>query len=444
MNNCGTIKKMTQNSFQIICKAMNLYNKHQKDAVDSILKLTSENTKKETKNLNNFLNNECCCYSKEKKKIYNKYDIDGSLKFNFFESISDLYYRENFHSDILEVLLNPNTKEIGRKYFMQEFINFLGLTSEQFDCRLDFEVIREKENRIDLCIKNKNQAIIVENKINYAPDMANQLVRYMKYVDEDLGIKTYTVVYLTLINDENKKPPIDSYDKCFEKYTNQLKAGNILKEVYAIADKGKKSLENNFLPHCQNKLKEEMENTESEDIKHACNIANIYIEQYRLLLNHLGGIEHMNSTDRKIVEEIYSSEKKFNAAKDFAEFWTSKDRVKNALKEILKDNFCHKFPKKKLQWYKQNGSDEYFWESKDKSFLIFWNGFCEMGFCKSDEKSFTVTKRKELFEIIKTIPKRVYENDDGTWIYCIIADENNINIKEDVLTGLEILFNYSD
>ncbi len=253
----------TKEAFHIIEKEMKVYDNSQ-EAVNSVLKLIIDNTNKEIKKLNDFLNKECCDYSKEKKRIYKEHDIDGSLKFNFFESISDLYYRENFHSDILEVLLNPNTKEIGRKYFMQEFVNFLELTPEQFDCRLDFEVIREKENRIDLCIKNKSQAIIVENKINYAPDMDNQLVRYMKHVNEVLGIKIYTVVYLTLINDVNKKPPINSYDKCFEKYINQLKFGDILKEVYAIADKDNKSLENDFLLRCQNKVKEEIENTKAK------------------------------------------------------------------------------------------------------------------------------------------------------------------------------------
>lgn len=335
-----------EKSFKAVKKEMNLYDKQVKDNVNFVLRLSSESARKATEGLVAFLNKECCNYSADKRRVFKEHDIDNTLRFNFFESISDLYYRENFHSDILEVLLNPNTKEIGRKYFMQEFVNFLGLTQKQFDCRSDFDVIREKENRIDLCIKNKkSQAIIVENKINYARDMDNQLVRYMQHVDEDLGITTYTVVYLTLIDDENKKPPLNSYDKCFEKYTNQLKFDGILKEVYAIADEGKKSLENCFLPNCQNRLKEEADNTESEDIKQSCNTACVYIEQYKILLNHLGGIEYMKSVDKNLIKEIYSSQEKFDAANDFVKIWENKEEV---LHELLKDSFIEHFPDREL------------------------------------------------------------------------------------------------
>ncbi len=151
----------------------------------------------------------------------------------------------------------------------------------------------------------------------------------------------------------------------------------------------------------------------------------------------------MNSTDRKIVEEIYSSAEKFNAANDFAEFWTSRDRVKGALKEILKDNFCKRFPEKKLQWDKHNDFSSYFWESKDNSFLIFWDGFCQMGFGKFDKNNFPVKIRSELLEIIKMIPKRINEIDDGTWVYCDIMYDKNLNVIDDVLNGLEILFKNS-
>ena len=70
---------------------------------------------KSLSNIKSFLNNECKKYSKEKSSIYTKHDIDKTLRFNFFESISDKWYMENFHSDILYTILNPKTPEIGRK-----------------------------------------------------------------------------------------------------------------------------------------------------------------------------------------------------------------------------------------------------------------------------------------------------------------------------------------
>ena len=59
--------------------------------------------------------------------------------------------------------------------------------------------------------------------------MENQLVRYMKYVSQKLGIKTYTVVYLTLTDDKNKKPPlISSYDAGFEEYAEMLDKDKVI------------------------------------------------------------------------------------------------------------------------------------------------------------------------------------------------------------------------
>lgn len=328
----------TEKAFHIIEQEMKVYHKSQQDSVNSILRLTSEITKKETQKLNDFLNNECCLYLKEKKRIYKENDIDGSIKFNFFESISDLYYRENFHSDILEVILNPNTTEIGRKYFMQEFVNLLGLTQEQFDFNSDFEVIREKEKRIDLFVKNekKKQAIIIENKINYAPDMDNQLVRYMKHVHKDLGIDNYTVVYLTLIDDKNKKPPLDSYDKKYEDYTNKLKNDDILKEVYAVDPN--KSLAKTFIPNCQKLLLNEINKNPKDKLDSACNTAYVYLEQYKILLNHLGGEAYMSQTDKDTIRDIFSSKEKLETAMDFMDIWGNSDleNCRNSDREFIK------------------------------------------------------------------------------------------------------------
>lgn len=144
---------------------------------DLILNLVKTTAEQNTANVLSFLESDCAAYSEEKRKIYRKHDIDNTLHFNIFESISDRWWFENFHSDILFNILNPGMREIGRPYFAEEFVKFLGV---DFDCTKGFEVTRE-EARIDLLIKSDTQAIIIENKINYAPDMENQLVRYMKY-----------------------------------------------------------------------------------------------------------------------------------------------------------------------------------------------------------------------------------------------------------------------
>lgn len=487
----GCTMENMSNTFQVIEQVMNDYNEQQKDAIESILQLTTENTKKETKKLNDFLNKKCCTYLNKKKEIYKKHDIDGSLKFNFFESISDLYYREKFHSDILEVILNPNTKEIGRNYFMQEFVNFLGLKPEQFDCSA-FEVIKEnptgkikwvdnngkkceKEGYIDLLIKNKNHAIIVENKINYAPDMDNQLVRYMKYVKEVLKIETYTVVYMTLKEEDSKRPPIDSYDKDFIEYTNQLKNDGILKEVYAVADEGSKSLENNFLQNCQERLKKESEISKNKDIKQACNTASVYIEQYRLLLKHLGGEAYMSQTDKDTIRDIFSSKEKLETAMDFMSFWNNREDecIRNSDKELIESI---KADKEKLEaacafeelWNNRTKifADCIIEALQDKGFIVrdettvfkkldddislgFWNGriprkdeyYYAYGFTVSDSEK-SIKKAKKLKTILQSdILLKMFGDDasDDKWAANEISFdkiEDNKILIEDFITNL--------
>ncbi len=154
-------------------------------------------------------------YSSHKDDVINQYDLTREAKFNIFETISDLYTREKFHSDILYSILDPNTPEIGticNKEILEEFVK---MVDSSFNFRVDdtVKVSKEESNKvlngdyekqgyIDLLITNAhNQAIIIENKINDAKDMDNQLVRYMRYVKEQVfkndKSSEIRVVYLT-------------------------------------------------------------------------------------------------------------------------------------------------------------------------------------------------------------------------------------------------------
>ena len=139
-------------------------------------------------------------YSDHKDDVIRQYDLTREAKFNIFETISDLYTREKFHSDILFTILDSNTPEIGtirNKEILEEFVKMVD-SSFEFIVDDTVKVSKEESNKvlngdyekqgyIDLLITNShNQAIIIENKINDAPDMENQLVRYMEYVKTDL------------------------------------------------------------------------------------------------------------------------------------------------------------------------------------------------------------------------------------------------------------------
>ena len=431
-------------------KAMEMEENNKYSQLNSVIELVQRYGKEEFSKLDSFLATTCLDYSKEKTRIYKEHDIDNADRFNFFESISDKWYRENFHSDVLYTILNPDTKEIGRKYFMQEFVKFLGI-EDRFDCSKDCEVIKEcptgfiswkdnngnetgQEGYIDLLVKNDTQAIIIENKINYAPDMENQLVRYMKYVDEELCIKEYTVVYLTLTGD--KEPPLDSYSKDFDEYAKKLHDEKNLKKVCAVNEKH--GLANVFLKNCCKRLEEEMANTHDTELKKKCNIASVYIDQYKTLLEHLGGRAYMLSTEKKLIEEIYSNKEKFEAARDFADLWIK--RKDDALRELLQLKFKEKFPSKVLPSIRRiNGADAYFWESKDKNCFIYWLGNSELGFSSLEGEKLSETRQDELFKIIHQIQNREGEIKTETWVYCWIKDSSSL--IDDVMNVLEVLFN---
>ncbi len=418
--------------------------------LNSVIELVQRYGKEEFSNLDSFLAIDCIKYSKDKTRIYKEHDIDNIDRFNFFESISDKWYRENFHSDVLYTILNPNTKEIGRKDFLQEFVKFLEI-EDRFDCNKDFEVIkehptglvfwieedgqkREKKGYIDLLIKNDTQAIIIENKINYAPDMENQLVRYMKYVHEELNKEISAVVYLTLINDSNKKPPLESYDESFKNYKELLKNTRILKEIYAVDEQ--KSLAKDFLPACIKRL--ESENTTNQKLSDTCTIASIYINQYKILLEHLGGRAYMSSTDKKLIEEIYSNKEKYEAATDFAEIWNKRDLV---LQEILKNKIQQEITYHELKPNKIHGSNNVFvLKTRNDDTLVYWYESNQLGFTPLEGQTFSEQKQNELFGIIDKIPNTSLKQKGDEWVYCNIIKDSP-TIIDDVMNALKLLFN---
>lgn len=482
---------LSKKSFETIKKELFSYSLAEENNIKKIFTLITNHNNCIHDSLFKIISHQFLNYSNTKKNTYEKYDIDNELRFNFFESISDKWYRENFHSDIFEAILNPNTPEIGNKEFLKQFLSFLNISKEQFDYDSNFTVIkeaptgiikwkdnqnnkREKEGFIDLLIKNEHQAIIIENKINYAPDMENQLVRYMKYVEENLKISQYVVVYLTLIDDKNKKPPLDSYDKDFEKYTKKLKQDNILKEVFAVDPQ--KSIAKTFLPACQSFLSQQININHKNILDNACNIAFVYLEQYRVLLNHLGGIAYMTTVDKKIFEEIYSNEELYYLIKDFVAIWNEKDNPKrpsdkkfieevnvnknfliaaddfydlwsNRWNEIVDalmvEKFKSTFNNLRLELKKINGYLIYSWLSQTNDFRIYWDGDFQVGYVSLDGKTFSKSKEKELKKKLMSLIGTEIDNigeQGNQWLWFDIPN-SNFSSLDDVIKYLGILLN---
>ena len=343
-------------SYWVRIKTMNMVE------VEKLLSEAEKIKKDSLTNIQNLLNFISKEYSSQKDEVIKEYDLNLTDKFNIFETISDLYKREKFHSDILYTILNPTTPQIGKIVSLTFIDNFVKMLDLDYEFIIDNTVkiskeeynsvwdgSEEKKGYIDLLITNNhNQAIIIENKLNGAPDQPNQIVRYMKYVQEQKFGKNskvdMTVVYLTLI--PGKKPDIDSYDSVFEDYTKLIRDtkygdGKVLKYRSAIdSDKNKGSLIK-FLRNC-------LESPELKDVSNSeVMLTKVYLEQYKILLGHLGGDEAMLEYQKKLLESIYSSEENYKAAKDLvAVFEQDKndvlgsiitDQLKNLLEPL---GFC--------------------------------------------------------------------------------------------------------
>lgn len=121
--------------------------------------------------------------------------------------VSDIYHRENMHSDVLQVLLAPNANHGEKDKYLKLFLEFISTKSsnkidlKQWNCANT--IVSREDGRRDITILGTNQAVIIENKINDAGDTTNQIPTYY-YQLKNKGIKVVAIVYLTL--NQGKEP----------------------------------------------------------------------------------------------------------------------------------------------------------------------------------------------------------------------------------------------
>jgi len=203
------------------------------------------------------------------KKIGCYQEKEYSAPFNIILATSDIYYRENFHSDIIAYILE-NKKET-LKYFIN-YINVLtGLPEINIVNYQNVEVVRE-ENKIDVLVRDEESkhCIIIENKINNAGDMPRQLPRYYKLLTDENYIVD-KIIYFSL---DGKKIPDKST------WTKEDKQLGIDKLIFfaTAADGTKNDFINSFLIPCKNNAKDEQE------ISFYCQYINLleYLRSYQM------------------------------------------------------------------------------------------------------------------------------------------------------------------
>lgn len=128
---------------------------------------------------------------------------------NVFKIISDLYYRENFHRDIIYHFLNPHESHGAGNKFLFLFIDLINSIRQgkQPIVKSDYahvRLTRETDNRIDTLIRAEKHCIIIENKMYNASDTSRQLPKYYDYCTQELGLTVDAIVYIPM--DPHKRP----------------------------------------------------------------------------------------------------------------------------------------------------------------------------------------------------------------------------------------------
>jgi len=137
-----------------------------------------------------------------------------TYEFNIFSISTSGNQLENFHSDIIGELLNPNGLHQEGDKLLYLFFRYLAKSGAiiNLDNFKNVNVLREK-GRIDIVMIDKvsKDAIIIENKINNAPDMNDQIERYYTWCISN-GYNVISIVYLTLTGEKLAPSLASNYD----------------------------------------------------------------------------------------------------------------------------------------------------------------------------------------------------------------------------------------
>lgn len=202
--------------------------------------------------------------------------------FNLFLLISDTYYRENFHSDVIKNLLSPAAPHGHGEQFLRLFLEFLNRAHHSQINPSDYQnaVVTREQGHIDVLIRDQvsRKSIVIENKINGASDMEDQLPRYLKTAKSRWNCECDAIVYLTL--NQVKEPDKSTWNAADHKEVSQR-----LLSICAVGQQKGEDLLTGWLTPCLELARNQSQN-QPEDLV-ALEPA-LVIHQYQQLLLHLG------------------------------------------------------------------------------------------------------------------------------------------------------------
>ncbi len=286
---------------------------------------------------------------------------NDSNRFNLFKVVSDRFHREKLHSAILAFLLEkaPRFWEVFLADLDESKDTYLQETKgthlqDYFNTTEPVNILLEDGQKgdgfIDVLIHNHKYAIIVENKLNRARDMNDQLCRYYHYVTEKKKLQVVGLVYMPL--EHNKKPPIESYDcsrctreKCEKTGKETLDSLTVVFPVQKLVAS---------LTRWEIETQREQEDNFLKDL-------HMFVRHYIDLLTQLGAQAMTFNHDKEIVREIFSNPHHLHAAAELNDIW---QHLHSYLQPLVDEGICQGLCQKGYERVKDN-----IWQSPQESLV---------------------------------------------------------------------------
>ena len=360
-------------------------------------------------------------YLADIKSIIKDYGIGEESNFNIFSSISDTYHKENFHSDIIRLILDPSTEKIGNEKNISLFVNLLNEIKPDLKIAFGENIVTEREKgRIDILIHDTElNSIIIENKINFAPDRDNQLGGYINYA-EGRGFKVKAIVYLTLSPEKQLDINYSIKDsKLREAYKDRIIPLSVLNK------KNEKNFIDNFINQCI-KYSEDNDNI----------IAKVYYSEYKELLESLGGNAMTMNLDKAALLKIYTNKEKLDQFNLFGSLWDKRETLFNEIiRELLKENDFLEHPNDpKTLYFKIDDTISLGYHIGDKSFgFVYTQKGRELSKNLKDELKILL-ENKKLKDIFLKEPV-----DSNEWWVWKTVDINKIGDCKSLVSNFDVL-----
>ena len=226
------------------------------------------------------------------------------------------------HSEILKFLLE-NYEE-----FFDNFLESIGIKDKK---EYSNSEITNEEARIDILIKSEKKAIIVENKINWAPDQNEQLAKYYKKVKYEYKKEVEKIIYIVPSKDKNPD------EQTFGEYEKEIK--DRLEKI--ISFDGSENDLVSCLEKSRDKLKENLEKTKNNFDSENFNKL-FFINHYIEILKRtgIGDMSTIKSNfSKEIIEKYKNGDNIFEKLNYIIEMCSDNNKLVPNLPEKIQNDY---------------------------------------------------------------------------------------------------------